>query len=175
MAATKCMLRCAAGTKNSSLVICAGANGAETGIQIAGSADDWLTAPADPPKGALVNDFPTSRALGAIGDSAIVDALGFGAMAMAHSPEQQKLLGPFMPDGGLELPAKLMLREHPSFAPLKLRVGLSARAVCDTSRSPVVSLGILDVEGKEGRLGGGIFEQPMTLFREAVADLRASE
>ena len=94
---------------------------------------------------------------------------------MAHSPEQRRALGSFMPDDGMELPAKLMLQEHPSSAPLKVRVGLSARAVCRTNRSPVASLGILDAQGKDGRLGGGIFEQPLILFREAIAALEASE
>lgn len=170
MAACMCMLQCAVGVENSALVTAAGANGAQTGIQIAGRPNQWYTAEAAPPNGALENDMPQTRALGAIGDSAIVDALGFGAMAMAHSPNHPLLA--YMPENGLDLPNRLLLKMHPGFAPLAVRIGLSARAVVSSDHSPVVSLGILDAEGTAGRLGGGIFEQPMRLFTSAMDALQ---
>jgi hypothetical protein len=170
MAGCKCILGAAAGIPGASLVVTAGANGTETGIQVAGLPGRWFTARARPPHGDLGGQ-PANRALGAIGDSAIVDALGFGAMAMAYAPEQRFLLQPFMPAGGLSLPGVLLRRVHPGFGELDLRVGLCARRVVASGRRPAVSLGILDAEGTAGRLGGGIFEVPAALFEAAVAAL----
>lgn len=173
MAACRCMLGSAAGIAGSSLVVAAGANGARTGIQVAGLPGRWFVHDADPPAGKFDDpSLPPSRALGAIGDSAIVDALGFGAMAMNYAPEQRKNLLPFMPDDGLALPELLLSAVHPAFGDLGLKVGMLARRVADRRRAPVVSLGILDVDGELGRLGGGIYTTPLSLFNEAVAALQ---
>ena len=127
---------------------------------------------ADPPKCKFDDDsLPKSRALGAIGDSAIVDALGFGAMAMNYAPEQQKNLQAFMPVDGLSLPDRLLSVLHPAFGTLKLKVGMLARTIVDDGREPVVSLGVLDVEGELGRLGGGIYSPPRSMFNDAVSAL----
>ena len=149
------MLSAASGVEGGSLVIGAGGNGAAAGIQVAGLPGRWFTAPAAPPRHETPDGVPEGRALGAIGDSAIVDAMGFGAMAMNLAPEQKKGMGHLMPEGGLELPALLLAAEHPGFDGLGLRVGMTARAVVDTERRPVVSLGVLDNEGELGRLAGG--------------------
>ncbi len=170
MAACKCTLNAASGIQGSSLVVSAGANGVETGIQTAGLPGRWFTSPAEIPKGKFDVDVPPSRGLGAIGDSAIVDTLGFGAMAMNYAPEQQKGLLEFMPADGLQLPGTLLSIEHPGFKDLKLRVGLLARTVVDFALQPVVSLGVLDNEGELGRLGGGIFIQPKSVFDNAISE-----
>lgn len=174
MAACKCMLMAADGVAASGLVTAAGGNGVETGIGLAGLPGQWVAAAAEPPRGSIDDPALAGRALGAIGDSAIVDALGFGAMAMSFAPEQQKALMPFMPEGGLALPGLLLMSEHPAFHPLTLHVGLSARAVAATGRRPVVSLGILDRDGQAGRLGGGIYQPPQGLFEAALEALDAA-
>ncbi len=174
MASARCMLGAASGTGGSSLVVGAGGNGAEAGIQVAGLPGRWFTAPADPPRHESPDGVPEGRALGAIGDSAIVDAMGFGAMAMNLAPEQKKAMGHLMPEGGLDLPDALLAAEHPGFGGLGLRVGMAARAVVDAERRPVVSLGVLDNEGELGRLAGGVFETPLSVFRDAVAVLEAA-
>ena len=174
MAACKCMLAGARGEPGSSVVVTAGANGRDTGIQLAGLPGRWFTAEAAPPRGRFDVDAPADRALGAIGDSAIVDALGFGAMCMSHAPEQLKNLGTFMPEHGLALPGRLLSAVHPGFGDLALPVALTTRACVETGLSPVVSLGILDRDGELGRLGGGIFEQPKVLFERGMAGLEGA-
>jgi hypothetical protein len=173
MAASKCILAAAVGTTGSSLVTGAGANGAASGIQVAGLPGRWFAGPAAPPAGDL-GGLPITRALGAIGDSAIVDVLGFGAMAMSYAPEQKQALSRFLPVGGLDLPGLLLGARHPGFGALGLRVGLPARAVVGQGRAPVISLGILDRQGTAGRLGGGIFVPPLETFRAALAALEAT-
>ena len=168
MASVKCMLRTAEGIEGSSLVTSAAANGLETGIQLSGLAGKWFTDIADPPNGSLDVETDPSRKLGAIGDSALVDVLGLGAMAMNFSMAQQSGLGKFMPEDGLSLPAKLLGVTHPGFGTLNLRVGTLAKLVMSEEREPVVSLGILDNKGELGRLGGGIFVQPRSIFEQSV-------
>ncbi len=174
MASARCMLGAASGTNDSSLVIGSGGNGAEAGIQVAGLPGKWFAAPADPPNHQMPEDIPADRALGAIGDSAIVDALGFGAMAMNLAPEQKKGMLHLMPDGGLELPGLLLAAVHPAFGDLSLCVGMAARTVVESDRQPVVSLGVLDNEGELGRVAGGVFSTPMSVFRDAITALEAA-
>ena len=169
MAAVKCMLRTAEGVPGSSLITAAGANGLDTGIQLSGLPGRWFTAKANPPKGDLDVDVDPSRKLGAIGDSALVDAFGLGAMAMNFAPAQQAGLGKHMPKGGLSLPAKLLGIVHPGFGELGVRVGTLANSVLVEGQEPVVSLGVLDNQGELGRLGGGIFAQPSAIFKNAVS------
>ena len=163
MAACKCMLTAAVNIEGCSVITAAGANGSETGIQIGGHPGYWYSASANPPRGDI-GEHPMSRALGAIGDSAIVDICGFGAMAMNHSPAQREALGAYLPTNGLELPAELLVREHPAFSDLRLRTGLCARVACEQNSAPIISLGILDKHGEAGRLGGGIFDMPTESF-----------
>ena len=174
MAASKAILLGARGVPESSLIITAAANGRDTGIQVAGLPGQWFTAPASAPHGDFDVDLPRSRALGAIGDSAIVDALGFGAMAITFSPVQQENLGHLLPEGGRAIGSLLTSAVHPAFASLGLSMGITCRTCASQSRTPIVSLGILDREGEAGRLGGGIFEQPTILFTEALDALSQS-
>ena len=142
------------------------------GIQVAGAPGRWYTAPAAAPNGDL-GDIPDDRALGAIGDSAIVDVAGFGAMAMSYAPAQHEGLGGYMPDDGLKLPELLFRKVHPGFGDLGFRTGLCACDVVASGRSPVISLGILDNQGTAGRLGGGIYQTPMEPFAAAVEEMAA--
>ncbi len=174
MAAAKAILLGGRGVSESSLVIAAAGNGRDTGIQIAGLPSQWFTAPASAPHGDLDVDLPRSRALGAIGDSAIVDALGFGAMAIVFSPAQQQNLGHLLPEGGRATGSLLTSAVHPAFASLGLAMGITCRTCVSERRTPIVSLGILDRQGEAGRLGGGIFEQPAILFTKALDALSQS-
>lgn len=170
MASVKCMMLAAEETPQASVLTAAGGNGAHTGVQVAGLAKHWFTADARAPVGDL-GGHSSDRALGAIGDSAVLDAMGFGAMAFNFSPEQRANLGSYLPSDALGLPAALLAGRHPGFGDLNLCVGLCARRVVSHGHAPVVSLGIVDKKGEAGRLGGGIFQPPVYLFEAAVNTL----
>lgn len=173
MAATKCMMRGAEGVAGASLVTAAGGNGLTSGIQISGLPGRWFVAPAQPPRGAVGAGLE-DRALGAIGDSAVVEALGLGAMALALSPAQAAAFAPFLPPDHAQRMRELPAAEHPAFAGMPIRLGILAARVVSSGRTPVVGLGILDREGEAGRLGGGIYEMPRTPFDAALATLAAN-
>ncbi|MFT5503739.1 MAG: hypothetical protein ACI845_000017 [Gammaproteobacteria bacterium] len=171
MAASKCIMTRAAGVGGSSFVIAAGGNGVETGIQISALPGHWFSSSATAPVGRFDVDLPVSRGLPAIGDSAVVEGLGLGAMAIRLSPGQLDALGEFLPEDFDLRTQSLLMGQHPAFGSLNCRLGISARSVVAYGRGPVIALGILDNEGAVGRLGGGIYDMPATVFEAAIAEL----
>ena len=168
MAACKCAMRAAEGVAGSSLVTAAGGNGLTAGIQLSGLPGQWFRVPAEPPWGET-GDIPGHRALGAVGDSAVVEALGLGAMAVHLSPPQQEQFRDVLPEDAPARRRMLPLGPHPGFHGLDIRLGLSARSVIEAGAGPLIGLGIIDRLGKKGRIGGGIYDMPTSVFAEAMA------
>jgi hypothetical protein len=162
MAATKCMMKLAEGVEGSSFVTAAGGNGRDTGIQISGLPGQWFTTRATPPVGKFDLELPLNRALGAIGDSALVDAFGLGAMSGGLTSSE----GP-----SALRSAALSVRAHPYFRALDIKLGSTARAVVSSGAGPMISLGILDRMGTAGRLGGGLYDMPVDPFSQAMQAL----
>ena len=171
MAASKSMLDAARAIVESSVIIAAGGNGKAFGIQIAAAPGTWYTAPADPPAVAPGGLPANATPLGAIGDSAIVDCLGLGAMttptsaAVAPSP-----FADLFPDA-VGVPAHLLMSAHPGLPRMRPLVITSARRAADAAQVPVVSLGVLDSAGELGRLAGGFYRPPLDIFRRAAASV----
>ena len=161
MAATKCMMIAASGVEDASFVTAAAGNGVETGIQVSGLPGRWFTTPATAPLGPFDQDAPADRALGAVGDSAVVDAFGLGAMA-TPAPDATDLAA---------RSTALSVGTHPYFRTSGIRLGLTARHAVSLGKGPVISLGIIDRLGELGRLGGGLYDMPVAPFAQAVAAL----
>ena len=173
MAATKCMMKLAEGIEGSSFVTAAGGNGRTVGIQVSGLPGQWFTVPADAPIGRFDVDLPADRALGAIGDSAVVEAFGLGAMAIELNPKQKAVLQTFLPDDATARTSGLSVGAHPYFHNLDIRLGSTARGAVAEGAGPLISLGILDRLGEAGRLGGGIYDMPVPPFALAMQALEA--
>ncbi len=172
MAACKSMLVGLTTYSDSSVVISAAGNGSRVGFQMACKPSKWYTCEANAPTGKL-GTFSTSRALGAIGDSAVVDLLGFGAMAFTYAPEQKKLFRDYLPKDAADLPTQLLTYRNLGFKSMNLNSGLCVRTIIEMQTTPIVSLGIIDNAGSMGRLGGGIYRYPIELFDndEVLAEL----
>jgi hypothetical protein len=152
MAAAKCIARAGEGD-GSSIVTALGGNGSDFGLQIGGQPGRWFTVAATPPEGTLDEGFSANDRLGAIGDSALVDALGFGAMLSCPETESEALLP----------------RAHPAFRSRPISIGLPARRIVESGITPRIALGILDCTGRRGRIGGGVYRPPVEPFANAVA------
>jgi len=174
MAASKFIMSSVVDINNSSFVTAVAGNGVNVGIQVAGLPGRWFTAPASAPVGSFDVDVPTSRAIGAIGDSAVIEGLGLGAMAIRCAPEQLKQFKHYLPDNIDSRIDQLLLGEHTEFKTLDQKIGICARTVATIGITPVVALGIIDVLGEKGRLGGGLHELPIAPFVEAVSALDAA-
>lgn len=141
------------------LVTAMGGNGRRFGFKRAGEAA-WTSTPATPPLGPV---SAPGAVLPAIGDSAVVEAFGLGAMAAGTSPGPYGDYGRWLPQNSLRLAGKILAFEHPF---LGLRVGLDAARISQTEQSPVISLAMLAVDGSGRMLGRGIYRpSPLTFVK----------
>lgn len=173
MAAIRCALAGAAGVEDSSLVTAFGGNGETFGLQVSGLGARWFTAAATPPRGRLREPHTPGSCVGAYGDSAIVEALGLGALAHRFAPQMQTFHADFYHDDLLALPRKLLVTEHPGLPRSRALVGLSARRVIEQRATPVIELGIVDRTGRDGGLGAGLYRPPLAPFVAACDALDA--
>ncbi len=171
MAGSRCVLAAAAGVEGSGIITAFGGNGARFGLQVGGLPGRWFTVEATPPRGKLREPHTPESCVGAYGDSALAEGLGLGAMAQSYCPDMQALHKDFNHDDILDLPAKLLMAEHPALPKSRARIGLSARRVVETGTTPVIELGIVDKEGMDGGLGAGLYRPPITPFVAACEAL----
>lgn len=170
MAATKCILMLGENVPRSSLVTTAGGNGNKVGIKISSDPKNWIATTAKAPEGPFDVNVPETRALGAIGDSALVDIYGLGAMAIQLNPLSSEKMSAYLPTDFHNLQKSLLIGDHIGFRGLGIRFGMTAQKILEANASPVIALGILDNEGILGRLGGGIYQMPMNLFKTAITN-----
>ena len=71
--------------------------------------------------------YHKTRALGAIGDSAIVDIYGLGAMVIHLDPAIHQKMTPFLPTDFNHIRENLLAREHIGFQDLGIKLGMTAR------------------------------------------------
>ncbi len=143
----------------------------EVGLKLGDAPDRWVVADAAPPAGSLLPGYQESDRLGAIGDSALVDALGFGAMTSVSLPAAAaKSEDSRSEDSRSKGLGSLLPLRHRSFSRTGIHIGIPARKI-ECGSMPEIVLGILDRSGKGGRIGGGIYRPPPELFTAASAAL----
>lgn len=171
MAAVRCALAAASGVAGSGLITAFGGNGARFGLQVSGLPGQWFTAPAGVPRGNIREPHTEETCTGAYGDSALAEGFGLGAMALSYCPDMQALHAGFYDESIYALPGRLLMAPHPGLPKSGARAGLSARAVVESGEAPVVELGLVDKEGRDGGLGAGLYRPPLDPFAAAVAAL----
>jgi uncharacterized protein DUF1116 len=156
-------------------------NGTEFGIRVAGCGAHWFVAPAPTPDGLFFPGFGAKDANPDIGDSAIVETVGLGGMAMAASPAVARFVGA----GGLgdalgitDEMREITVGEHPHFripaqddrgAPL----GIDVRRVVATGITPIINTGIASRTPGVGQVGAGTVRAPLACFTAALEALVA--
>lgn len=150
--ACACLAKAPAG-----LITALGGNGRDFGFKRAGDAT-WTTAPATPPRGPV---SAPGAVLPAIGDSAVVEAFGLGAMAAGVAPAPYRDYGPWLPADSLRLAREILAHDHPI---LGVPVGLDIGRIIKKNQSPVVSLAMLAADGSGRMLGRGIFRPDPLIF-----------
>jgi hypothetical protein len=146
MAGAAVMLAAGAGIAGGRLAAAGGANGWMFGWRRAGEPKRWFVRPAAPPVGPqLVADAQPQPA---IGDSAVLDACGFGAPSLRFSPEMVAALGDAAPAVCAGLHAHdAFVGGHPLLPFEGLKLGLDLDS---PSARPGVILAILDAAGDAG-------------------------
>ena len=174
MAATKTMMLAAEGVTGSSMITAMGGNGVQMGLQIAGLPGQWFTELAAAPNGEIPEQLSDDRRLGAIGDSAVIEGLGLGAMQILGAPEQLKVFKNVLPDDFEARSEALKIGKHYDFNEAAPKIGIPLRASLNFGAGPIVALGIIDKVGELGRIGGGIYDPPLSIFASAMDALNQS-
>lgn len=158
MATCALMLRAGNDVDGSGMVTACGGNGQELGFKTGYASAVWTTLPARRPVGPHLPGKETSLALPAIGDSAVIDALGFGAACLRFSPSLYNPLKPHVSADYAEIAAHdAYLGPHPLFPHSGLKLGL------DLSRPRQclgIMLGMVEETGSEGLIGRGVAPWP---------------
>jgi hypothetical protein len=177
MVFSKLALDCAADVPGSPVLTAIARNGVEVGIRVSGLGDRWFVGPAALPDPARLFDGYTPADMQRdLGDSAIVETYGLGALAVAGSPLSVPSVGLDPADveridaecrsiaAGLS-PGIRFGDGRPAI------LGIDARKVAATRLSPPVHTGIAHRRPGIGQIGGGITHPPLEAFDAAVEAL----
>jgi hypothetical protein len=177
MVFAKLALDCAAGVPGSALLTAIARNGVEVGIRASGTGDRWFVGPAALPHPAkLFDGYAPADMNPDLGDSAIVETYGLGALAVAASPLAAPSVG-LDPADIDTIDAELRAIAAGSSPDIRFPdgraaiLGIDARKVAATRLSPPVHTGIAHRRPGVGQIGGGITHPPLNAFDEAVEAL----
>jgi hypothetical protein len=183
MVSAKLACDCASGVEGSSLVTVVARNGVEVGVKLSGTGDQWFVGKAALPFPHKLYEGYTPEDMNPdLGDSAIVEVYGLGALAVAGSPLSAPSVGLSVDDiddidaklrpiaAGEHDELKLTLRDGSTVPAI---LGVDGRAVVATGQVPPIHTGIAHRKPGIGQIGGGITLPPFPAFEAAVAALDA--
>jgi hypothetical protein len=181
MAAAKCASLASSGVRGASVVNLITRNGTDMALQIAGLPGRWFGAPAAPVQDALLREGHTEAdAALDIGDSAVIECIGLGGMAVAASPAVAAFFGGGAADAiaRTELMGQITVARSRRFTIPALDfagspVGIDARLAAELDITPQITTGVLHASSGAGQIGAGVAHQPVEPFRDAVLALAA--
>lgn len=179
MAAAKCASLAAGDVRGSSVVTVITRNGTDMALQVAGLSGRWFKAPAAPVQDALLRDgYTADDAAPDIGDSAVIECVGLGGMALAAAPAVAAFFGGSAADAitRTELMSQISVGRSSRFTVPALDfagtpVGVDARLAAELDITPQITTGVLHRSSGAGQIGAGVAHQPVAPFRAAVIAL----
>ena len=176
MVFSKLALDCAADVPGSPVLTAIARNGVEVGIRVSGTGDQWFVGPAalpDPAK--LFDGYAPADMNPDLGDSAIVEMYGLGALAVAASPRPRAPSGSTRRTRRDRRPAAGDRRRRVARDPLpgrtRRRSSAWTRARSRRPDPPPVHTGIAHLRPGVGQIGGGVTHPPLEAFDLAVEAL----
>ncbi len=181
MAAAKCIMEGIREIPYSTVVTAMSRNGVEFGIRVSGLGDRWFTAPAPVPAGLYFPGFAAEDANPDMGDSAILETLGLGGMAMAAAPAVVGFLGLPSAADALSITrtmGEITLGPSPHFTIPALDfagapTGIDIRKVVRLEAVPIINTGIAHRNAGVGQIGAGVVRAPLGVFQEALTAFAA--
>ncbi len=158
------------------LVTAMSRNGTDFGIRVAALGSRWFTAPVEMPQGLYFPGFSAADANPDMGDSAILEAVGLGAFAMAAAPAVAGFVGA----GGFQdalgysrAMSEISAARNPKWAIPALEfagtpTGIDIRRVVETGIAPAINTGIAHRRAGVGQVGAGIARAPLVCFEKAL-------
>ena len=154
-------------------------NGTDFGIRVAGLGDAWFTAPVEMPQGLYFPGYSAADANPDMGDSAILEAVGLGAFAMAAAPAVAGFVGA----GGFaeavaytRAMSEIAAARNPKWGIPALEfagtpAGIDVRRVVETGIAPAINTGIAHRRPGVGQVGAGVARAPLACFEKALVAL----
>ena len=176
MAMGKSIMDPAQGIRDSSIVTVMCRNGTDFGIRVAALGERWFTAPVEMPQGLYFPGYSAADANPDIGDSAIVEAIGLGAFAMAAAPAVAGFVGA----GGFQdavgytrAMSEIAAARNPKWTIPALEfagtpTGIDIRRVVETGIAPAINTGIAHRRAGVGQVGAGVARAPLACFEQAL-------
>lgn len=184
MVSGKAVLDAAATIQEGSVVTCLTRNGREFGIRVSGLGDQWITGPLEKLETLYFPGFSDADACPDTGDSAILEAYGFGGLVAVAAPAVQQLVG--TGEGGFddaratsEEQADIVVANNPNM-PIPnwnfkgVPVGVDVRKVVSTGVSPLITTPVMHKKAGIGMVGIGKVRAPMPCFTAALEALVAA-
>src|SRR4051794_17147422 len=181
MASAKATLDAAATIQDGSVVTCMTRNGREFAIRVSGLGDRWFTGPEDRLETLYFPGFSDADACPDVGDSAIIEAYGFGGLVAVAAPAVQQLVG--TGEGGFadalatsEEQAEIVVTNNPNM-PIPnwdfrgVPVGIDIRKVVETGIAPLITTAVMHKKAGIGQVGVGKVRASMPCFTAAVEAL----
>ncbi|MCO5227979.1 MAG: acyl-CoA synthetase FdrA [Thermomicrobiales bacterium] len=152
-------------------------NGKDFGIRIAGMGDEWFTAPVNTPHGLYFSGYTEEDANPDIGDSAITETVGVGAMIDVAAPAVTRFVG----SGGGYDDALAVSDEMdtitvsnnanwsvPNWNFKGTPLGIDIVKVVESGVTPLINTGIAHREAGVGQVGAGTVRAPLACFEKAL-------
>jgi hypothetical protein len=187
MAAGKATLDAAATVNAGSVVTCMTRNGREFAIRVSGLGDRWFTGPEDELDTLYFPGFTDTDACPDTGDSAVIEAYGFGGLVAVAAPAVQQMVG--TGEGGFaealatsEEQSEIVVTHNPNM-PIPnwdfkgVPVGIDVRKVVSTGIAPLITTAVMHKEAGIGMVGIGKVRASMPCFTsalEALADAQGA-
>lgn len=179
MSAAKVCAIAAEGTSGSTVVTAISRNGTDVGVQLAGLPGRWFVSEAATVQDALLHDgYGPGDAARDIGDSAIIECVGLGGMALGASPAVAAFFGgdAAVARARTEIMRAICVEDSRRFRLANMSgagtpVGIDARLVSELELTPQITTGVLHASSGAGQIGAGVAHQPVAPFRAAVAAL----
>lgn len=174
MPASKVTLDAARGIKNSSVVVVMARNGADFGIQLSGTGNEWFTGPADVPDALYFSGYTKADANPDIGDSAITETNGLGGFAIAAAPAIVQFVGGNVADAIRYTTQmyEITAAENNTYQIPNLNfrgtpTGIDVIKVIEKNILPFIDTGVAHKEPGVGQIGAGVLNAPLEPFKKA--------
>jgi len=176
MAMGKAIMDPVKGIAASTIVTAMSRNGSAFGIRVSATGERWFTAPVEMPRGLYFPGFSAADANPDIGDSAIVETIGLGGMAMAAAPAVAGFVGAGSAADALNYTRRMYEITAARNADWTLPtldfagtpMGIDIRKVLETGLAPVINTGIAHRQPGLGQVGAGIVRAPLACFEQAL-------
>lgn len=177
MAAAKATTDPAKGVKDSSIVTVMCRNGTEFGVKVAATGEEWFTAQANMPEGLYFPGFGPQDANRDMGDSAILEVIGLGGVAMAASPAVVRFVGAGSQDDAVRYTKEMGVISYGKSTQFLLAtmnfegspLGIDIRKVIENDIVPVINTGMAHRLPGIGQIGAGVVKAPYACFEKALS------